>query len=320
MESFRECMTDLSQQTQDIIMASWSNNTIKSYNPYIKAWARYCTYKSISHQRAIRDIRLGIEFLTFLFSELKLSYSAVNNARSALSSFIITGNELSFGKQPFVRRLLKGMFRIRPCLPRYTVTYDANVVLEYLRNQTVMTFKQLTLKLATLLALLTGSRNQTLNSIDIDYIFTDSERMVIYIPEVLKTTTPKRHLEPLELKRYHDLSLCVVYHLELYVAFTQQFRPPNVRKLFLGLVQPLQGVTTTTVGRYVKEVLRRAGINTKIFSAHSTRSASTSLAKQKGLSLNEIRKAAGWTNCVTFARFYDKPITGPNFGQVMLQQ
>ena len=57
-----------------------------------------------------------------------------------------------------------------------------------------------------------------------------------------------------------------------------------------------------------------AGIDTAIFTAHSTRTASTSCAKAKGLPSHVIMEAAGWHSESTFAKFYNKCIIKENFG------
>ena len=110
-------------------MNSWSQGTKKGYESYLKEWVLYCNTKDIPIETAMYSTNVAIDFLTYLFRVKKLGYSAVNTARSALSTIITTGNDFTFGKQPLVCRLLKGMFRERPSLPRYTVTYDANIVL-----------------------------------------------------------------------------------------------------------------------------------------------------------------------------------------------
>ena len=61
-------------------------------------------------------------------------------------------------------------------------------------------------------------------------------------------------------------------------------------------------VSTSTISRWLKEMLRMAGINN--FTAHSTRAASTSAAKSK-----DILKAGNWSRESTFNRFYNKTIT-----------
>ena len=49
-----------------------------------------------------------------------------------------------------------------------------------------------------------------------------------------------------------------------------------------------------TLSRWVKGMLKGAGIEMKIFYLHSTRSASTSMAKSVHLPIDLILKAGGW--------------------------
>ena len=72
------------------------------------------------------------------------------------------------------------------------------------------------------------------------------------------------------------------------------------------------------ISRWCKAILGKAGIDIENYSSHSTRSASTSKAKIKGLSLSEINKAEGWKETSTFRRFYDKPIF-KTFGDLVIQ-
>ena len=217
MACFRGTLTDISAQAKDIIMNSWSHNTKRSYDPYIKEWAIYCNNNNVTMEMARHDVNLGIDFLTHLFRVENAGYSAVNNARSALSAFIITGSAETFGNLPLVSRLLKGMFREKPSLPRYAVTYDVNVLLEYIKKlpATNPTFKQLTYKLVMLLCLLTGHRDQTLSELNLDYMHREPNRVIFYVHTILKNTTQKYHARPLALKGYApDASICVVTTIE----------------------------------------------------------------------------------------------------------
>ncbi len=63
----------------------------------------------------------------------------------------------------------------------------------------------------------------------------------------------------------------------------------------------------------------KAGIDNKVFGAHSTRAAVTSAAHKNGVSIDRILAAGGWSNENTFGRFYKKPISatqtsGPSLG------
>lgn len=56
--------------------------------------------------------------------------------------------------------------------------------------------------------------------------------------------------------------------------------------------------------------MKESGIDTEVFSAHSTRHASTSAAHRRGISLDLIKRCAGWSgNSLVFSKFYDRPLT-----------
>ena len=64
--------------------------------------------------------------------------------------------------------------------------------------------------------------------------------------------------------------------------------------------------------------MAKSGINTTVFKAHSTRSASTSAVANRGAPIKCILNAAGWSNESTFGKFYKKE-TRQNFGEHLLQ-
>ena len=210
---------------------------------------------------------------------------------------------------------MKGIFELKPSLPKYNEIWDVRVVLDYLKTfgaSTALPLKELTLKLTMLLCLTTGQRGQTIHKFDINYIQDLDDRFRISLHEKLKQTKPGRHLEPTELLSFpEDKELCVVQHLRECKDHSQ---------LLLSYVKPFKQVARDTVSKWVKQVLQSAGIDITKYSAHSCRPASTSSVKVKGLNIAEIMKCAGWSTATTFARFYDKPVsnTSANFGSVLL--
>ena len=179
-----------------------------------------------------------------------LIYSGKDNARSALSTVIITGNKETFGKQPIVCRLLKGMFRERPSFPRYTVTYDADIVLKHLSTISLenITLKKLSYKVATLLCFLTGQRDQSINEIDIEYMYKDDKQLIFYIPAILKTTRANHHLKPLTLHSYPEEPLCIIKHIETYLEATKCLRG-SVTKLHNSTTQWCYNINCVEVGQ-----------------------------------------------------------------------
>ncbi|KAL7292049.1 hypothetical protein TKK_0014330 [Trichogramma kaykai] len=66
---------------------------------------------------------------------------------------------------------------------------------------------------------------------------------------------------------------------------------------------------TQTLARWVRNIMKEAGIDTQIFKAHSTRHAASSAAYDKGLSIDVIKERAGWSkDSKVFARYYNRPI------------
>ena len=72
--------------------------------------------------------------------------------------------------------------------------------------------------------------------------------------------------------------------------------------------KPHKAVITSTISRWCKIILGKAEIDIEKYSLHSARSASTSKAKIKRLSVSKTNRAAGWKETLTFRRFHQKPI------------
>ena len=282
--------------------------TGKRYNSHVERFVTFCCEGYTDPIQATTE--MGIEFLTEYFKP-GVGYSSVNSARSALSSIIKPVCNVPFGKSPLVRRLLKGVFNIRPALPRYVTTWDVTKVFTFIKSKPTFTncdLKTLSHRLAILLCLTTGQRDQTIQCLNLDYIKISSDNVVLFVPETLKTTRSGYHLPLTELKTFKDSELFVIAHLKQYIKMTAPFRSTGTKQLLLSFIQPHKPISTTTLSRWCVTVMKESGINVNIFGAHSTRSASLSKCKISWLSLKEIAKLAGWSNEKTFAQFYDKPI------------
>ena len=97
------------------------------------------------------------------------------------------------GRHPLVLKLLmKGSLRDNPPVPRYAQTWDVQVVLSYLEElgpNAGLTQKELTLKLAMLLALVCRARGHELCAINPRAISWYHDKVTCHIMEVTKTKT-----------------------------------------------------------------------------------------------------------------------------------
>ncbi|CAG7822913.1 unnamed protein product [Allacma fusca] len=210
-----------------------------------------------------------------------------------------------------ISRFIKGVSNLRPPRPRYNFTWDPKIVLEYLRTVPTLScsMEQLTTKLSTLLAIITAHRVQTFASIEVSDIKLQSEYIDIFISGRIKTSRVNRPQPVLHIPYFSgDGEICAATVLKEYIRRTETVRGDQ-SKLFLSICRPYKPVTAQTIGRWIKTVLTRSGIDMTIFSAHSTRHASTSSAAAQGINIETIRQAAGWTASSTmFAKFYKQPI------------
>lgn len=152
-------------------------------------------------------------FLTCLHKQ-GLGYSALNTAKSAISSVVNLVSDVNIGNHRLVKQFMKGVFNHRPTLPRNSCTWDVSKVLCFLSSLhplSELSFKMLTYKLVVLLALTTGQRVQTLELIDVRNIEITMDYVKIRIGDVLKQTKVGNHLSELYIESFnHDIKICVV--------------------------------------------------------------------------------------------------------------
>ena len=112
-------------------------------------------------------------FLAEKFQE-GLEYSTVNVYRSALSAFHPDIEGRKVGQHPtMIVRVMLGMFHDRPPRPRYTETWDVDVVLRYLKGTGSpgdLSDRDLTLKLTMLLALTTACRGSEIRAFKVSLV------------------------------------------------------------------------------------------------------------------------------------------------------
>lgn len=233
--------------------------------------------------------------MTILFSE-GLSYSALNTARSALSAYGISHNGILIGKNVTIIRFLKGVFNLRPPQPKYWKTWDASLVLTYLKKLSpikYISFKDLTLKLVMLIALTTASRSQSLNLLTIRNIEKKRSSFVLYFNGLLKQSRPGWSQDCIELFAYPiDRRICVYFVLKEYLQRSARYRK-DCDSLFISYIKPYKAVSRDTISRWLKTVMLRSGIDIKQFSSHSVRSASVSKASINTVAVEKILKVAG---------------------------
>ena len=127
----QEILWGVSKLAVGLLMAYRRGGTTKHYSVYTKNWTAFCLQKKVDNlQPPIREV---LDFLSELYNQ-GLSYSAINSARGALSSYVSLDDGYMVEHDPLVCRLVKGVFQLRPPKPKYTEVGDVQVVWTYLTD------------------------------------------------------------------------------------------------------------------------------------------------------------------------------------------
>lgn len=155
---------------------------------------------------------------------------------------------------------------------------------------------------------------QTFKALSIDKMKLGDNECIFYFTKLLKTSRPGNHQCTLVIKSFMQSVPIQVLHE--YLKRTKNLRGSD-SQLLISCKKPHKAVTTDTLSRWLKEVLKLAG--TDKFTGHSTRAASSSAAKRFNVDIATILQAAGWTSALTFNKFHNKPLqTKSSFGEALL--
>ena len=190
-------------------MHSWRDSTKRQYWSYIQKWLHFCVEKHVNPMSP--SVSVVLDYLASLF-HAGIGYSGHNTARSALSSFVTIKRHGQIGKHNLVNRFMRGIFHLKPSLPRYNFTWNASDLLKYLDklDNHSLFLKQITLKGVSLLCLLTAQRLQFIHLVEIRNLEFSDDIVKIRIGDILKQSKPGIQLSEIVLNTFVNKNLCTV--------------------------------------------------------------------------------------------------------------
>ena len=167
---------NIPHESCDIIMTSWRKSTQNSYSVYLKRWLNYTKARKIN---PVSPVALHIiAFLTQPFKQ-GIGYSALNTARSSINQFVSICSGNDFGSNKLIKKFMKGIFELKPALPKYTQIWDVQTVLHFMTTlPSDLSLIMLSGKLTVLFLLLTAQRCQTLHLIQLADIKFEENSMI----------------------------------------------------------------------------------------------------------------------------------------------
>ena len=143
----------LLEAAKELLLASWRSKTSRAYDSHFRKWLGWCTERGRDPvSGSISDVA---NFLADLHTQ-GYQINSLNAYRSAISTVHNRVDDVDVGKHSLVARVLKGAFHARPPLPRYTTTWNVQIVLDGISewgDTTLLSLKILIYKLVMLMAL-----------------------------------------------------------------------------------------------------------------------------------------------------------------------
>ncbi len=250
---------------------------------------------------------------------------------AAIAAFRSPQGGQSIGRDPMVVSFLKGARRLHPPRPPSVPPWDLEVVLRALSRPpfeplSSVGLRELSLKTALLLALASAKRIGDLHafSVDSDCIrFGPGDCSVTlrprmgYVPKSLSTPFKIQTVSLSALSSESaasseadaQTSVCPVRALRIYIDRSASFRQSNQLFVCYGGCARGRAVSKQRLSHWIVDAITAAYTNQGLecplhIRGHSTRAMASSWAWSRGMSIQDICVAAGWSSENTFARFY----------------
>lgn len=167
-----------------------------------------------------------------------------------------------------------------------------------------------------LLALAGSRRCSEIHRLDFRSIRQTGSNVTLALVGMAKNQRPGQPAKLYTFPRLEtDALLCVAKTVQVYVEATASWRTETGGSqegspLLVSFRRPHGPVTAATVGRWLCDVMKEAGIDTQVYRAHSVRGAASSAAARAGMSTADILACADWASASTFRQFYlrDLPV------------
>jgi hypothetical protein len=258
------------------------------------------------------------EFFADMLQEGK-SFNTIAGYRSAISEIHVPIDGMAIGHHPDITKAMTAVRLENPPKEHSEDLIDISPSLAHISNlgsNMDMSIRQLTIKTAFLLALVTASRPSDLVRIDASsvrvsedsYTFTCCHPKEYKIAVAHSASTTKPSSKTLFVGSYsEDPSLCPFSAVRSLLDRTSEWRLDDRRQksLFLITRQPHTPASTDTVAGWIKEIMQRSSASS---TARDVRSTSASLAQNSGADLATVLALGNWSSNATYQKFYQRGV------------
>ncbi|KAG0805309.1 hypothetical protein G6F20_012009 [Rhizopus arrhizus] len=311
----------INDKTTTFLLKATRQSTHKAYNNGWKVWSNWCRSQN---PKLEPEEYSPNNVLQFLVDNQHFSYQYLNGLRSSIASVFkhIHPHQKPIASQPNISRFFtaKRKTEIRIPTTSQLETWDINLLIQFIKDKLSPTaelnLQRLQLKVILLTCINTMGRPRSdvgrLQHRDVKFITSEISSDLEGV--VLRIRTPEEsQFKTSKLGMVDDKEVCLVSTLFVFMHKTKGCRVhlPEDHTLFLSYIQhhtkPPSSVRTATVGKWIHEAMKEAGVN-PVFKAHSIRSASSTKAVMLGTPIDKVKEHANWSlKSNTFEKYYYKP-------------
>ena len=262
METIRKSITDkgISRKAAEIISYKNRKSTEKLYDGHWAQWASWCSGRKIHPISA--PIDKVMDYLIQKFEE-GLEVSSLGVIRSAISSAMEPYEGQKVGNHPLIIDFFKGLANNRPKKPKQTPCWSAQQVLDTFLSwgeNSSISIKLLTWKVATLMALASAGRSQELAHLDWNFKQETPEGILFKLSTHKKNRKATEDPGHLYISKIDQKGICPVQTLLSYIERTKIYRNPSgPNLLFRSLLKHDQGVAPNTISRWITNSIAESG-------------------------------------------------------------
>ena len=315
-----------SKQVAEHVVKARRESTRKVYDAKWRVYLDWANKRQIDPIKATPNVIA--DFLTFLFNEKKCQVSTIRGYRSMISNTLKFSAGFDIGSHPVLSDLITSFQLQRPISRSLAPKWDLAFVLSHICKAPFEPLSQcslfhLSLKSAFLIAMATAKRVSEIHafSIDKDHFrfshidgsltlrtqpgFLAKNQLPSKAPDSIRIPKLSNHCRSSDFNR----KLCPIRAIKAYIDRTKSIRNGRTR-LFI----PTKGnhdLKKSTISSWIKYTISHAykslskhQIKLLKVKAHELRALSTSWAYTSSIPLEEVIKAAVWSNSSTFASFY----------------
>ena len=310
-----------SEQTQRRIVFHWAPSTIETYDRYIRSLVNYCQIHGMSFPPNCSSVLA--DFVCEISNRSDRPKSVINNTMAALVAYYDGVNN---GENPARERCLrmlcdgliksgtKAPHRKTPVLP---VKHFHDMFKSWSDNS-CLSIKDLRLKAVTLLSLVAMLRPSDIaphaklynSSCGVVESMTFNRNQVTFEQDKSMTilfhgikNDYNRDGFQVRITPSEDPTLDPVDTLHCYIQRTNDICTQQ-GSVFLSLIKPYKGVNSVTIGKILCDSIKRAGLDTSIYSAKSFRPTGATISVQSGCDPDIIRHVGRWKSKEVFERHY----------------